>query len=207
MLNRIITIDGSCGSDRSAIGKRVAEKLGIPFYHGAIIDRVAKKSRLARAVVAEHVESVQEGWLGLAHSQDFYGNSLYDRVFYAMKAELEALAQEGPCVIIGCCADQILKESVELLTVFVHSDDLYRIKSVQSTAGDRIKQAARHIRDTDRKRSLYYEYYTGHDWGCTENYFVTLNSGALGVDSCADLIIARWSGLSGEVNPCDLSPE
>lgn len=98
------------------------------------------------------------------------------------------LASQGPCVIIGRCADYILRDIADCLTVFIHASDEKRAERIVSIYGHREDAPEKSIRDKDNKRKAYYELYTGTVWGEAENYTLCLDSGVLGTERCAEII-------------------
>ena len=98
------------------------------------------------------------------------------------------LASQGPCVIIGRCADYILRDIADCLTVFIHASDEKWAERIVSIYGHREHAPEKRIRDKDNKRKAYYELYTGTVWGEAENYTLCLDSGVLGTERCAEII-------------------
>ena len=98
------------------------------------------------------------------------------------------LAEKGPCVIVGRCADYILKERADCLNVFVHADADIRAERIVRLYGESEKSPLKRLEEKDKKRSVYYRYYTGREWGMAANYHIALNSGKLGLERCVELI-------------------
>lgn len=98
------------------------------------------------------------------------------------------LAKKGPCVIVGRCADFILKDRPDVLKVFVHADMAFRAKRIVEEYGERTETPEQRLKDKDKRRSTYYRFYTGQKWGQVRSYDMTLNSGKLGIEKCVELI-------------------
>lgn len=98
------------------------------------------------------------------------------------------LAKKGPCVIVGRCADFILKDRPDVLKVFIHADMAFRAKRIVEEYGERTETPEQRLKDKDKHRSTYYRFYTGQKWGQVQSYDMTLNSGKLGIEKCAELI-------------------
>ena len=97
------------------------------------------------------------------------------------------LAKKGPCVLVGRCADFILKDRPDVLKVFVHADMAFRAKRIEGY-GERTETPEQRLKDKDKRRSTYYRFYTGQKWGQVQSYDMALNSGKLGIEKCAELI-------------------
>ena len=116
------------------------------------------------------------------------GKSDADKLWLAQKDVITKLAQEGSCVIIGRCADYILRDSADCLSVFIHASDEKRAERIVSVYGQREEAPAKRLRDKDKKRKAYYELYTGTSSGEADNYALCLDSGILGTDRCVEII-------------------
>lgn len=190
MSKKIITISREFGSGGKYIGILVAKKLGIPFYDKDIIEKIAEES----GFVDEFIKRVSE----YAPSKSIFaysfigrnaaGESIEDKIFAIQKRVISELAEKGPCVIVGRSADYILKDKFGTLNVFIYADMKEKIKRTMSFKGVNQKQAEKLIKETDKKRSINYKYYTGQDWGERTNYMLMLNSTELGVEKTADFI-------------------
>ncbi|MBQ2614450.1 MAG: cytidylate kinase-like family protein [Clostridia bacterium] len=192
MENKIITISREFGSGGRYIGKLVGERLGIPVYDKEIIAKVAEQTGLAK----EFVES--KGEYSPSKSMFAYGfvvrnnlgESLEDYLHSIQRKIILELAEESSCVIVGRCADYILKDHPKRLNVFIYSTPEDKIKRIQTyLGGDNDADAKRKMREMDKKRSINYNYYTDQKWGDVRNYSLALNSGELGLDACVDLIV------------------
>lgn len=190
MKNRIITISREFGSGGRTIGKETAAKLGIPCYDQELIEKIAEESGFAKEYIAERGEYTTHGsWLASAISgRDFYGHSSQDDLWAAQQRVILDLAEKGPCVIVGRCADYILRDAADCLTVFIHADMEQRAKRIVEQYGERTETPEKRLRDKDKRRAAYYQYYTDLKWGEARNYHIALNSGALGIERCVEII-------------------
>ena len=184
---RIITISRQFVSGGRTIGKKLAEKLGIPCYDQEIIAAVAKESGFSKDYIAEHGDDVNTTWMGnIFHVGGSLSNQ--DVMWVAQSNVVRELAAKGPCVIVGRCADYILRDDYKLLKVFVFADVKARAERIVKLYGERTLSPEKRLKNKDRRRSAYYRHYTDLKWGDAANYHVSLDSGALGVDTCVDII-------------------
>ena len=98
------------------------------------------------------------------------------------------LAEQSPCVIVGCCADYLLRDRADILTVFIHASLEFRAKRIVEVYGQREEAPEKRLRDKDRRRASYYQFYTDMAWGQADNYHTALDSGVLGIPRCADIL-------------------
>ena len=192
MGNRIITISREFGSGGRTIGRMAAMKLGISCYDQELIDKIAAESGLVKEYVEEHSEDISGGWFGFAEGRDFYGHSIRDTLYAAQTKVIRELAEKESCVIIGRCSDYILRDFDNVLTVFIHASMDKRAERIVRQYGERTEDPVQRLRDKDRKRRSYYQLYTDRKWGAVENYQLTLDAGALGIERCADVIASLY---------------
>ena len=192
-MSKIVTISREFGSGGRTIGRMTAEKLGVPCYDQELIDRIAEESGLLRAYVEENSENVSGGWLSFTAGRDFYGHSLQDDLIHAQTKVIREIADKGPCVFIGRCADYILDGREDVLKVFIHASMEKRAERIVNQYGERIEDPVQRLKEKDKKRKAYYQLYTDRKWGSLKNYHLTLDSGTLGLETCAE-IIAQLAG-------------
>ena len=124
----------------------------------------------------------------------YYDKELVDKVAkesgfsHEFIEEIGELASKGPCVIVGRCADFILKDQPDCLHIFVHSDMQHRAARVRERYGETSKPMEKRLQEKDSKRKVYYKHYTNRNWGEAENYDICLDSGKLGVDKCVEIV-------------------
>lgn len=188
MKNRIITISREFGSGGRTIGKMVAEKLGIPCYDAEIIQKMADETGFAPDYVKEAGEYSPGSFLSAAFSNRMFGPTNEDILWQHQYRVITELAEKGPCVIVGRCADYILEDKADCLKVFIHADLEFRANRIVEVYGERAESPEERIKDKDKRRAAYHRFYTNMKWGYAQNYDLTLNSGVLGIDNCVDII-------------------
>ncbi len=182
----IITIAREYGSGGRYIGKLVASELGIPLYDKEFIAEIANKTGLSEEYI-ENQEQKRETLAGLNNGY-YIGLDNKDELFLKETELIKEIAQKGSCVIVGRCADFILKENKNVIKVFIYSDMEHKIKrAVEYYHLDKNK-AEKEIKRINKLRANHYKYYTEREWNNHENYDICLNSDALGVEKVAEMI-------------------
>lgn len=196
MTKKIITISRAFGSGGHSIGKEVAQRLGIPFYDKELVEAVAKQSGFHADFIEEAGEyaPVSSSFLfSIAVSPNplstMHTMSMADQLFVYQTNVIRNLAEKGPCVIVGRCADYILREREDALHVFIHADMDYRAKRIVRVYGETKQSPEKRLTDKDNKRKVYYKHYTNRNWGDAQNYHLCLNSGMIGPEKCVDIIV------------------
>ena len=189
MLNRVITVSREFGSGGRTIGKMVAEKLGIPCYDAELIQKIAEESGYAADYIREEGEAASGGWLSAMFTDRSMGLTNQDKIWNIQSRVIEELAEKGPCVIVGRCADFILREKANCLNVFIHASMEKRAQRIVQEYGEREESPEQRLRDKDKRRAAYHRFYTDMKWGHSQNYHICLDSGTLGIDKCAELIV------------------
>lgn len=203
-MKQVITISRQYGSGGREIGRKLAEQLGIPFYDNEIISRAAKETGFSETAF-ETVEdkatnsllySIAMG-MNVFTNQDvgFAGLSLDDRIFLAQSNVIRKVAEEGPCVIVGRCADYILKDQENVVKIFISADLDFRIK--RSIEIDKLDpgHAAETVAKKDKSRGNYYRYHAGERWDNLFNYDLVLRSSLVGIDKTVSCIRGYVEGL------------
>ena len=188
MENRIITISREVGSGGRTIGRKLAEKLGIPCYDAELIQRIVEKSGYPADFVKEKGEDAAGGRLSMFMVDRRLGPTHQDTLWKVQSQVITELADKESCVIVGRCADYILEARADCLTVFIHAAFDKRVARVVSEYGEPEEKAEKRLKDKDKRRMSYYNYYTNKKWGQADNYHVCLDSGELGIDKCVDLL-------------------
>lgn len=188
MKNRVITISREFGSGGRTIGKKVAEKLGIPCYDSEIIQKITEETGYAPEYVKEAGEYASGSFLSSAFSNRTFGPTNEDILWNHQYRVITELAEKGPCVIVGRCADYILRDKADCLKVFIHADMAFRAKRIVEVYGEREQSPEERLRDKDKRRAAYHRFYTNMKWGHAQNYHLTLDSGVLGIDKCVEII-------------------
>ena len=196
MEKKIITISREFGSGGRTIGHMVAEKLGIPFYDKELVDQIAVESGFAPKFVEEHGEhSPGSSLFSYAFAPQgipgvMNGLSTADFLWSIQCNVILQIADQGPCVIVGRNADYILKDREDVLHAFIHADVPFRADRIVRLYGESEKKPEARLQEKDKRRKVNYQHYTGRDWGDVRNYDICLNSGNIGVEACADLIVS-----------------
>jgi cytidylate kinase len=190
MSNRIITISREFGSGGRTIGKNLAEKLGIHCYDYELIEELVKISGFDKDYVKEQSEDAhRSGWLTSAfEGRGVDGLSNQDHLWIMQNKIILSLAEKESCVIVGRCADQILKGVADCLTVFIHADFMKRAERIVRVYGESEHTPEKRLIDKDKRRAAYYEFYTDMKWGHAQNYHIALDSGIFGIDKCVEII-------------------
>ena len=189
-MKRIITISREFGSGGRTIGRMVAEKLGYEFYDKELIEKVSLESGFAQKYIEEIGEyAPNRNFFSYAFvGRDSKGMSNNDYLWLAQRKVIMELAEKGNCVIVGRCSDYLLRDRSDCLHVFIHADLQKRADRVVQVYGESDQKPLQRVMDKDKKRKLNYRYFTDREWGCYQNYHVTLDSGEFGIEYCADLI-------------------
>jgi len=191
----VITIGRECGSGGHTIGLLLSQQLGLPFYDKNIVELVAAKTKLSPEFIDAHGEYFQGGSLGhiIGYGTRFdgavkTGSALTDQLHQAQSEVVLEAAQKGPCVIVGRCADYVLRGKVPALNVFIHSEMSYKVDRSVEEHGLKRDKAAATLAKRDRARAQSYRFYTDQKWGDPHNYALCLDSGRLGVESCVTIL-------------------
>ena len=198
MNNTIYTIGRQYGSGGRIIGKKLADDLGIPFYDKELLTIAAKESGFCEEIFETHDEKPTSSFLYSLVMGGYGSDSmpLNHKLFLAQFETIKKIAKQGPCVIIGRCADYALEEMDNVVNVFVHASTEERIKRVVEEYGDDPKKAEDIINKTDKKRANYYNYYSDKKWGVASTYNLSIDSGKIGIEKSVELIkeFAKMAG-------------
>ena len=191
---KIITISRQFGSAGRTIGKKVAEKLAIPCYDDEILQKVAAESGFHPDFLKDQGEYYVShtffgGALAGRNVNGYNGYSIQDEVWIVQSKIIQELGAKEPCVIVGRCADYLLRDIADCLKVFIHADMDFRAKRIVEVYGERDEKPLKRLADKDKRRKKFYKYYTGLEWGDAKNYDVALDSGRFGIDACVDVIV------------------
>lgn len=191
MERTIITLSREYCTGGIGIARKVAETLGVPFYDKELITLAAKESGLSEEAVAAS-EKRRTGSLLYGLYTMGADLPLSDQVYIIQSRVIQGLVEKGPCVIVGRCADYVLRGDERVLSVFLHAPVAYRrqwgVKEGQLPADRDEHTLEALIEKEDKRRAGYYNYYTEYRWGAAEHYDLCLNA-ELGPDTCADLIL------------------
>ncbi len=202
----VITIARQYGSGGRAIGEKVASLLGIPLYDKELITEAASRGSLNVDVIKTTEESAANSLLyTLAMGSNILGTTMHfgykiplnDKLFILQSEVIKEYAAKESCVIIGRCADYVLRDEPNLLRIFIYGDLDHRKERVLERHPEiKTSQVVDIINKTDKRRASYYNFYTGNKWGKYDNYDVAINSSTLGVEGTAELIYHMAKKLS-----------
>ena len=194
----IITITRQYGSGGHDIGKTLAEKLGISFYDKELITIAAKESGVSPDVFKDVDEKAANSLLySLSTGLYSFGNSfstmgelpMNDRLYILQHNIIKELANKENFVVVGRCADYVLREHSNIVKVFIYADIESRVKRAIARNEIDPARAKQAVQKADKRRANYYSFYSGKKWGATENYDLCINSTKLTIDQAADIII------------------
>ncbi|MCR4907281.1 MAG: cytidylate kinase-like family protein [Lachnospiraceae bacterium] len=198
-MNTIITIGRQFGSGGREIGEKIAEKYGIHCYDKELLTRAAKESGMCEEIFEHQDERPTSSFLyNLVmdtysfgyNSSAFVDMPISHKVFLAQFDTIKKTAADGPCVIVGRCADYALQDMENVLNIFIYARLEDRIERVMKRFPDldRPEKARDMILKKDKQRKSYYNYYSSKKWGHIETYDLSVNSSVLGIDGTARLI-------------------
>ncbi len=196
MKKNIITISRQFGSGGRTVGRLVAEKLGIPFYDKELVEQIAVESGFAPKFIEENGEHAPSksifayAFAPQGVSGVMNGMSSADFLWNIQCSAILQLADQGPCVIVGRNADYILKDRPDAFHAFLHADLDFRADRIVRLYGESEKSPEARLQEKDKRRMRNYQHYTGRTWGAAENYDICLNTGKIGVEAAADLIVS-----------------
>lgn len=200
-MNRIITIGREFGSGGRELGKRLAERLGIAYYDHEIVVAIAKKTDLAEEYVQQVMEQKPAPFFPITIGRSFYPvvNPVLDQnnaVYVEQSNIITEMAKKSDCVIVGRCADYILRE-MKPFRLFVYADMDFRIARCRAKAPEQEhltdKELKQEIQRMDKNRSKYYQFYTGETWGDKLNYDLCLNTTCTPIKELVDGIAKMLS--------------
>jgi Cytidylate kinase len=195
----VITIARQFGSGGHEVGEKLAGKLSIPFYDKALIALAAKKSGLSEEIFAEADEKATSSLLySMVMGSYAFGSRIpginempiNDKLFIIQSDIIKNAAKEGSCVIIGRCADYILREHQNCLNVFIHADKDSRVERVLEKNLAETKKASEFVTKKDKQRANYYNFYSNNKWDDMKNYDLSIDTSKFTIDETVDMIVA-----------------
>ncbi|MBR3641750.1 MAG: cytidylate kinase-like family protein [Oscillibacter sp.] len=193
-MKTVITIGRQFGSGGKEIGIRVAKELGIPFYDKELLEEAAKESGLNPKVLESFDERPKSLLYAIATADAYSlsfagtGETLEQKAYLATFETIRRLAEQGPCVMIGRCADYVLEENPDHLSLFICAPLETRIARVAERQGVSPQEAKALILKTDKRRASYYEFYASKKWGMVGSYDFCIDSSVLGLGGTVELI-------------------
>ena len=196
MSKQIITVSREFGSGGRTVGKRVAELLGVPYYDKELVKQVALETGFDEKFIEQQGEYASPwrnlfsyAFAGMAHHHPMNGLSAEDFLWVIQCKVVLDLAEKGPCVIVGRCADYILRERTDCLNVFVHATIPFRAERIVRLYGESEQAPEKRLEDKDKRRRAYYRQYTNREWGAYTNYDLSLNTATVGIERAAQIIV------------------
>jgi cytidylate kinase len=186
MGNRIITVNHEYGSGGKMIGKLLAEKLNLPVYDTEIISMTAKKSGFSEESVREAIDKKTNSFLYSIYLS-VSEIPVFDKLFIAQSQVVLELASKKDCVIVGACADYVLREKPGLVKVFIHAPVSERIKRITEEYNENHSDMEAFLKKHDKQRADYYNYFTSNKWGRSTDYNLCIDS-SVGINKTADII-------------------
>lgn len=193
----VITIGRQYGSGGREIGRRLAKELDIPYYDKELLVEASKQSGICEELFENHDEKPTKSFLySLMTGVQTHGGAapmyldmpLNHRMFLAQFDAIRKLAGEGPCVVVGRCADYVLRDQKNVINVFLKADMEHR-RERAIERGAEPQKAEETVRKNDKDRAAYYNYYATSTWGDVNNYDLCVDTGKLGYDGAVQLII------------------
>jgi cytidylate kinase len=195
----VITISRQFGSGGHEVGEKLASQLSVPFFDKALIAMAAKESGLSEEVFAHADEKASSSLLySMVMGSYAFGTRvpginempINDKLFIIQSDIIKKAAAEGPCVIIGRCADYILREHPNCLNVFIHADKQARIDRIlRKKLCDDPKKAPDFVTKKDKQRANYYNFYSNNRWDDLQNYDLTIDTSRFTIEQAVEMII------------------
>ena len=192
----IITIARQYGSGGKTVGKMLAERLGIPFYNREIITMASEDSGVNAMLFSD--ERLKSDFIARLHARyrgdmpvpnDSSKSYLRDEALFSYQVKIiERLANQGPCVLIGRCADYILRNRPDVVRVFVHADPEFCVEQAMKVDSLPENEVRKKISEIDDYRARYYKHHTGHDWYDARNYDFCLDTTSMGYEKLVEVV-------------------
>ena len=196
--NPIITVGRQYGSGGREVAKKLAEVMNLSFYDKELLAEASRESGICQEVIENYDEKQEKrsffsmlgtGFQGRTDSLGMYLEMpLNHRIFLAQFDAIRKIADKGSCVIVGRCADYVLRDHPNVLNVFIKASLEERIKRIERLYDPNPMKAEDMIRKADKQRATYYNYYATGTWGDANNYHLCLDTGVLGVNGAVELI-------------------
>lgn len=197
-MKTIVTIGRQAGSGGREIGEKLAQYFNVKYFDKELLTRAAKESGFCEEMIQLHDEKPTNSFLyNLVmdtysfgyNASTFVDMPISHKIFLAQFDTVKKIAQEGPCVIVGRCADYALNDYDNVLKLFIYADEEDRINRIMKTFNKSRKESKEMIMKTDKQRQSYYNYYSSKKWGKAQSYDLCINSSLLGIDGTVKLII------------------
>lgn len=196
MKKTIITIEREYGSGGRGIGKKIAEKLGIKYYDGELLSLVAKESGYTEEFIKQNDQKRTQSLL----YHLYIGSQILpasDMIFIAQSRVIKDLYNKESCVIVGRCADYVLRDCDNVIKVFIHAPLESRMERVKNGYGEKAENYKAYVQKKDKSRIAYFNYFADDSWGRADAYDITVNSD-VGIDKTVDIIVDYIKAKQGE---------
>lgn len=187
MAHTVITVGREYGSGGRLIAQKAAEALGIPFFDRSIINMAAEETGLSADFIRRTEQQKTSSFLYNLYMST-QSLPVNDQVFIAQSEVIRRVAAEGPCIIVGRCADYVLRDNPNMVTVFITADLDDRISNVCKRRNCSAEEARKLIEDKESTRSSYYNYYSGKTWGASASYDLCVNASRLGAEGTKEFV-------------------
>ena len=196
MQNFLLTISREYGSGGRVVGRLLAENLGVPFYDDEIRSLTAQKSGLSEDFIAKSAENLPNTFLHNLNysayssydSVSFYDIPVTDKLFLAQSDVIKELAQKGNCIIVGRCADFVLRDEATLVKIMIRGESKDRVQYAMDNYGLSPAKAAERLKKIDKSRTNYYKYYTNRQWDNLDNFDLVVNTSFTGIQGAVEVI-------------------
>ena len=196
-MNTVITIGRQFGSAGKEIGEKVAQYFDIPYYNKELLSRAAKESGFCEEMLENHDERPTSSFLyNLVmdtysfgyNASHFVDMPISHKVFLAQFDTIKKIASEGPCVIVGRCADYALNDMKNCVHIFIYADEQTKVERIMKEYEVDAAKAKDMCNKKDKQRQSYYNYYSSKKWGRADSYDLCINSSILGVEGTVKLL-------------------
>ena len=184
----VVTITREFGSGGRTIAKKLAEELGYDYYDYELVQKIAQESGFAEGFIEEFGEEVSTGGFFSFFGNNWGALNINDQLYFAERKVILELAEKGNCIIVGRCADYILKDRKDTLNVFIYADMEWKKDRIGNLYGETDVDIEKRILEKDKRRKAYYKYYTDRKWNRAANYHISLESSELGIDTCVEIL-------------------
>ncbi len=196
-MKKLVTISREYGSGGRVVGKLLAEKLGVPLYHKEIIEMAANESGLSPEVIESAELAAKSSFSYTLSSAVSFGEgfggeaiSMNEKLFLAQFDVITEIGAKGQGVIVGRCADYVLRDDPDVINVFIYGEKEDKIRRCIEEYGDSEDEVEKKMQTYDKARRNYYNYHTSRKWGDYRNYDLAINSSLVGEQGAADVIYA-----------------
>lgn len=192
-MNYIITIGRQFGCGAHEIATKLSKKLNIPYYDKEIIKRASKDSGFDEKLFNFYDEKPTRSFLYNISTEGLMAFSsapqtLEDQILQYQFNTIKKVSEEGSCIIVGRCAEYILRDNPSLISVYLHADEKFRLRRVINQYGYSEKNALKEMKSIDKKRARFHNFYSDKNWGDAATYNLCIDVSMLGIDETVELI-------------------